>query len=170
MDDTELGHLRRRLQELDAENTENAARRAEAEAAVARLQDELKDSRSAKGVCDACVSLLDVMVADRIIATLRRLHAEAPGALAALLDTRVKVEDNEASPLALLNEIAGRHPDGLGRIHAIYSVLCEHHDPEQHDALEKYKGLVVGDPCPWKGCDGKIILGDLLGFEHRRFA
>jgi len=167
VDDTEVTHLRRRIQELDAELAENVSRRSAAEASVSRLQGELEQAKNATRACDACVGLLDVIVADRIIGTLRRLWAEMPLALEELTECRVKGEDGETSLLIVLNEVAGRFADGYGRIGAVYDLLCEKHGPD-HEGLEVAKGLKEGSPCPIAGCEGSIKRGRLLGFRRTR--
>jgi len=60
--------------------------------------------------------------------------------------------------MGLLNGLAGIYPDGYGRIHGVFEVVCREH------GILKDCDLVVGDPCP--ECKLPLELGKLLKFER----
>lgn len=111
-----------------------------------------------------------------IIETLNGMVAADPGALLALLETRVPCNDAMrdhptvqvgrddngqavVGMLGILNGLVGTIPDGpregWGFIGARFEVDC----PNGHETA---RGSRVGDPCP--ECDASLVLGALYGF------
>lgn len=121
----------------------------------------------AKRIVEVLNSALE---ADRAAITLLiKSHVNCNKTLAEHPSIQVRGYNNgqySVGPLGVINGLAGTHPNGYGRIAAIFDLACPNGcEPESPSQNE---GLKVGDDCPQCGAD--LTTGGIVKFALTEWA